>query len=70
MGAVLDMGLPVLTLIPLTTKLVEFYGGIGFVSYAERLGERRMMMPARTALNCLSGRGWDRPPGLPPAAPR
>jgi len=48
--SVLEFGLPVLTLVPLNEKLVAFYASVGFVRYAERLGQRRMMMPARTAL--------------------
>ena len=49
--SVLEWGAPVLTLVPLNEKLVKFYAGIGFSSYAKHLGERRMMMPAATVLD-------------------
>jgi N-acetylglutamate synthase-like GNAT family acetyltransferase len=49
--AVLELGVPVLTLVPLTQKLVDFYAELGFHRYAVHLGVRRMMLPAQTVLD-------------------
>jgi GNAT superfamily N-acetyltransferase len=51
LNAVLDMGVPVLTLAPLNNKLVTYYQGLGFSPYAQHIGERRMMLPAQTVLD-------------------
>lgn len=51
--AVLDIGVPVLTLAPLTPKLMTFYEGLGFRVYAKHIGERRMMLPAQTVLDMV-----------------
>ncbi len=48
--AIIDMGIPVMTLVPLREKLIQFYSDRGFVSYATHLGERRMMLTAAAAI--------------------
>ncbi len=48
--AVDDLGAPVLTLVPLTEDLVSYYAKLGFVSYARHMGQRRMMLTARQAV--------------------
>jgi ribosomal protein S18 acetylase RimI-like enzyme len=49
--SVLDFGIPVLTLSPLNDDLVKFYEGIGFQKYAQHLGMKRMLLPAKTVLD-------------------
>jgi GNAT superfamily N-acetyltransferase len=51
LNAVLEFGVPVLTLAPLNDKLVTFYEGLGFRPYAKHIGERRMMLPAQTIID-------------------
>jgi ribosomal protein S18 acetylase RimI-like enzyme len=52
--AVIDFGAPVLTLVPITDKLVEYYKRLGFVSYGVHTGQRRMMLTAHQAIAALN----------------
>jgi GNAT superfamily N-acetyltransferase len=55
--SVLEMGIPVLTIVPLNADLVDWYRQLGFQSYAQHLGLRRMMMPAKTILEAAAKAG-------------
>ncbi len=46
----MEMGIPVMTLVPLRESLVKFYQDRGFVRYAQHLHERRMMLTAHDVL--------------------
>lgn len=48
--AIVDFGVPVMTLVPLRNKLVKFYSDLGFVPYGGHVGERRMMLTAHQAM--------------------
>ncbi len=49
--AVLDTGIPVLTLMPIDDAVQAFYASLGFESYAAHMGHRNMMLPGRTVLD-------------------
>ena len=50
-SAVVDFGIPVLTLKPLRPCLDKFYADLGFVAYAAHRGEHRMMLTAQLAID-------------------
>jgi GNAT superfamily N-acetyltransferase len=49
--AVLETGLPVLTLVPINERVRTFYAGLGFDAYAAHKGRRNMMLPAQSVLD-------------------
>jgi hypothetical protein len=55
--AIIDIGIPVMTLVPLTEKLVSFYADRGFVRYGAHQGHRRMMLTAQKAIKAYDEAG-------------
>jgi len=49
-NAAIDLGVQVLTLVPITDKLVDYYKKLGFASYATHMGQKRMMLTAQQAI--------------------
>ena len=48
--SVIEIGVPVMTLVPLRDRLVKFYSDRGFVPYGQHRGEKRMMLTAAMAM--------------------
>lgn len=49
--AVLETGLPVLTLVPINDRVRDFYQRLGFDAYAAHKQRRNMMLPGRSVLD-------------------